>query len=300
MNAEFIKQKAKEYGATICGIGNPEYFRNDDPQHNPYSILPNAKSIIGFGIKVPRGLYNAMDNQRQYYNYTNLGVKYIDETFAEIFLLKMGGMIENEGYDACLQRSVPGFKVKGDKSMNPEVNRIYELQFASPVAEGKPAPDVIIDYNKAAVVCGLGSVGLHNKVITPKYGTFMRFVFIITDMELEFDEPFKEQLCDNCGECMKACPGKAIDEKGLDTWQCSVYYRGAHKSNPFITEEFLKDHPEREAILNGEKRFDKDSALAIYDSLKTLPNTHFGYVPCICAKKCEMACYKHLKEVGRI
>ena len=61
LNAEFIKQKAKEFGATICGIGNPELFRNDDPQRNPYSILPNAKSIIGFGIKVPRGLYNAMD-----------------------------------------------------------------------------------------------------------------------------------------------------------------------------------------------------------------------------------------------
>ena len=166
MNAEFIKQKAKEFGASICGIGNPELFRNDDPQHNPYSILPNAKSIIGFGIKVPRGLYNAMDNERQYYNYTNLGVKYIDETFAEIFLIKMGCLIENEGYDACLQRSVPGFKVKGDKSTNPEVNRIYELEFASPVEDGKPAPDVIIDYNKAAQVCGLGSVGLHNKVIT--------------------------------------------------------------------------------------------------------------------------------------
>ena len=300
MNAEFIKQKAKEFGASVCGIGNPEYFRNDDPQHNPYSILPNAKSIIGFGIKVPRGLYNAMDNERQYYNYTNLGVKYIDETFAEIFLLKIGGMIENEGYDACLQRSVPGFKVKGDKSMNPEVNRIYELQFASPVAEGKPAPDVIIDYNKAAVVCGLGSVGLHNKVIVPKYGTYMRFVFIITDMELEYDEPFTEQLCDGCGACIAACPGKAVSENGVDTWQCSVYYRGAHKSNPFINDAFLKDHPEREAILNGEKRFDKDSALAIYDSLKILPNTHFGYVPCICGKKCETVCYKHLKEVGRI
>ena len=102
MNAEFIKQKAKEFGVSVCGIGNPEYFRNDDPRHNLYSILPNVKSIIGFGIKVPRGLYNDMDNERQYYNYTNLGVKYIDETFAEIFLLKIGGMIENEGYDACL------------------------------------------------------------------------------------------------------------------------------------------------------------------------------------------------------
>lgn len=300
LNAEFIKQKAKEFGAAICGIGNPELFKGDDPQRNPYSILPNAKSIIGFGIKIPRGLYSAMDIKSQYYNYTNLGVKYIDEAFAEIFLLKMGGIIENEGYDACLQRYIPGIKIQGDKTMNPEVSKVYELEFASAVEEGKPVPDVIIDYNKAAVVCGLGSIGLNGKIITPKYGTYMRFVFIITDLELEFDEPFKEELCDGCGACMKACPGKAIDENGVDTWQCSVYYRGAHKSNPFITDDFLKDHPEREAILNGEKRFDRESAIEIYDKIKILPNTHFGYVPCLCGKACETACYKHLKEVGRI
>ena len=263
LNAEFIKQKAKEFGATICGIGNPELFKGDAPQRNPYSILPNAKSIIGFGIKIPRGLYSAMDIKSQYYNYTNLGVKYIDEAFAEIFLLKMGGIIENEGYDACLQRYIPGIKIQGDKTMNPEVSKVYELEFASAVEEGKPVPDVIIDYNKAAVVCGLGSIGLNGKIITPKYGTYMRFVFIITDLELEFDEPFKEELCDGCGACMNACPGKAIDENGVDTWQCSVYYRGAHKSNPFITDDFLKDHPEREAILNGEKRFDRESDIEI-------------------------------------
>ena len=85
MTSEYIKQKAKEFGATVCGIGNVELFRGDDPQRNPFSILPKAKSIIGFGIKIPRGLYNAMENERQFYNYTNLGVKYIDETFAEIF-----------------------------------------------------------------------------------------------------------------------------------------------------------------------------------------------------------------------
>ena len=300
MTSEYIKQKAKEFGATVCGIGNVELFRGDDPQRSPFSILPKAKSIIGFGIKIPKGLYNAMENERQFYNYTNLGVKYIDETFAEIFLIKMGRIIEDEGYDACMQRSIPGFKIQGDKSTNPEVSRIYELQFASAVEDGKPVPDVIIDYNKAAEVCGLGKAGLHNKVIVPKYGTYMRFVYIITDMPLEFDEPFTESLCDNCGKCKNACPGKAISDQGVDSWQCSVYYRGAHKSNPFMTDDFLKDHPNRDAIINGEARFDKESANEIYPSLKFLPNTHFGYVPCLCSKSCETVCYKHLKEVGKL
>ncbi len=300
ITATMIKEKAKELGAGVCGIGDIKYFIGDDPQRNPLQILPNAKCIIGFGLPVPKGLYMAMEEQRQYFNYTNLGVKYTDESFAEIFLLKMGAMIENAGYDACLQRSVPGFRIKGDKTTNPEVNRIYELQFASPVAEGKPAPDVIIDYNKAAVVCGLGSIGLHGRVIAPKYGSFMRWVFIITDMPLDCDEPFKDELCDKCGKCLSACPGKAISQNGVDTWQCSVYYRGAHKSNPFMDENCLKDNSEREAILNGEKRFDKESAEAIYSELNFLPKTHFGYLACLCGKSCETVCYKHLKEQGKI
>ena len=88
MTSEYIKKMAREFGATTCGIGNVELMRDEVPERNPFSILPGAKSIIGFGIKVPRGLLTAMENDRQFYNYTNLGVKYIDETFAEIFLLK--------------------------------------------------------------------------------------------------------------------------------------------------------------------------------------------------------------------
>ncbi|MBR6737905.1 MAG: epoxyqueuosine reductase [Clostridia bacterium] len=300
MTSEFIKQKAIEYGATVCGIGNVELMRNEPIQRNPFSILPKAKSIIGFGIKIPNGLYNAMDDKRQYFNYVNLGVKYIDEVFAEIFLLKMGRLIEDEGYDACLQRSIPGFKIKGDETTNPEVAKIYQLQFASAVSPDKAVPDVIINPNKAAEVCGLGKEGMHGKVIVPKYGTQMRFVYIITDMELDYDKPFTESLCDKCGKCLNACPGNAISSSGVDSWQCSVYYRGAHKSNPFITDEFLKNNPEREAILNGEKKFDKESAQAIYPELKFLPEAHFGYVPCLCARSCESVCNKHLKESGKL
>lgn len=67
-----------------------------------------------------------------------------------------------------------------------------------------------------------------------------------------------------------------------------------------MTEEFLSDHPEREAIVNGEKKFDAESAQAIYPHLNFLPKTHFGYVACLCGKSCETVCYKHLKEQGKI
>ena len=299
ITSEYIKQKAIELGAALCGIGSLDLFEGEDIQRDPKMILPGAKCIIGFGFAVPRGLYRAMEENRQYYTYTTEGVKYIDEEFAEIFLFKIGNIIEDAGYDACLQRTVPNLRVKGDKSTNPEVVDTFEL-ISDAVEEGKPAPDVIIDFGKAAKACGIGEMGLNGKVIAKGHGPFMRYAFIITDMPLETDAPLTETLCDKCGACIKACPGKAIDENGLDTWQCAVYYKGAHKSNPFMTDEFLKGDPEREAIVNGDKRFDAVSARALYPKMKFLPNTQSGYAPCLCGKRCDIACHHHLKEVGKI
>ena len=297
LTAEYIKQKALEYGATVCRIG--KVYDEPDIQRDPKMILPAAKCIIGFAFAVPRGLYAAMENGNQFYTYVTEGVKYIDEEFAEIFLFKIGNMIENEGYDACLQRTVPNLKAKGDKTTNPEVVDTFEL-ISDPVAPGKPAPDVIIDFGKAAVACGIGEPGLNGKIIAKDHGPYMRYAFIITDAPLECDEPLTETLCDKCGECIKACPAHAVSEEGLDTWQCAVYYRGAHKSNPFMTDDFLAGNPDRDAILNGDYRFDAISARAIYPELQFLPKTNWGYAPCLCGKKCDIACYKHLKSIGKI
>ena len=292
LTSELIKKKAYELGAAVCGIGR--IYDEENPQRDPKMILPKAKCIIGFGFPVPKGFYKAMDQGNQYYGYTTMGVKYIDEEMAEIFLLKIGSMIENEGYDACLQKAIPNLRIKGDKTTNPEVKDTYELIHAEAVAPGKPIPDVIIDFGKAAKACGIGEMGMSGKIVNKTYGPFMRYCFLITDAPLECDAPLQENICDKCGACADACPGKAISEDGLDTWQCSVYYKGAHRSNPFMTEQFLKNHPEREAILNGEKRFDAQSARELYPQMDFLPKTQWGYAPCLCGKKCDIACYKHL------
>lgn len=297
LTAESIKARAKELGADLCGIGDIRYFEGCDPQRDPRMILPGAKCVIGAAFRIPLGLYRCMENKTQYYNYLTLGVKYPDEELAEIFLLKMAGLIEDEGYDACVQRNISNLKIKGDKTQNPELFDTYELVHAEAVAPGKPVPDVIMDFGQAAEVCGLGRRGMSGRVLTRKFGPLVRFVFIVTDLPLVYDEPFTEELCDRCGACAAACPGHAVSEAGTDTWQCSVYYRGAHRSNPYMTDGFLRGDPEREAILSGEKRFDAESARALYPKLHFLPNFS-GYVPCLCGKACDVACRNHMKEAG--
>ncbi len=299
LTSDMIKAKAKAFGADLCGIAPIERFEGVDPQRDPKSILPTAKSVIGFGFRVPKGLYYCMDKGTHYNNYVSLGVKYIDEELAEIFLLKMAALVENEGFDACVQRNVSNLKIKGDKSQNPELIDTYELQYASPVAPGKPIPDVIMDFAHAAEACGLGSVSVKGNVLTPEFGPFVRFVFLVTDLPLDPDPAFGKNLCDRCGSCAVACPGFAISmQAGLDTWQCSVYYRGAYKSNPYMTDRVLKGNPNREAILSGELRFDAERARAIYPELNFMPSRTTGYVPCLCGKKCDVACYEHLKAKG--
>ena len=227
LTSQIIKEKAKQLGASVCGIG--KIYSEENPQRDPKKILPNAKCIIGFGFAVPKGIYKALDRGSQFYTYTTIGVKYIDEEMAEIFLLKMGGLIENGGYDACLQKSIPNLRIKGDKETNPEVVDTYELIHAEAVGPSKPVPDVIIDFGKAAKACGIGETGLSGKILNKKYGPFIRYCFIITDAPLDCDPPLDEHICDGCMECAKACPGHAVSKSGLDSWQCSVYYKGAHK-----------------------------------------------------------------------
>ena len=295
LTREKIEEEARKLGAVKFGVGDLKLFEGEDPKRDPKMICPTAKCIIGFGIPVPKGLYKTLADGTQFYTYTQLGVKALDEEYYEVFLFRMASVIEDEGYDACLQRTTPNLRVKGDKATNPEVVDTYELQYASPVEPGKPAPDIMIDFGKAAEACGIGRAGRSGKVVNREYGPFMRYAFIVTDAPLETNAPYAEDLCAGCEECVKACPANCIDsEKGLDTWSCSVYYRGALGSNPFMTDDFLRDDPDRAKILSGEKRFTAEEARALYPKLKFLPRTQWGYAPCICGKMCDIACYRHL------
>ena len=74
--------------------------------------------------------------------------------------------------------------------------------------------------------------------MTPEFGVLQRFAFILTDAELDFDQPYAgDRICDECGLCVEACPGNAISaetdtttrwanktitHRELDTHQCAA------------------------------------------------------------------------------
>lgn len=80
----------------------------------------------------------------------------------------------------------------------------------------KAIPTVTIHLKVAAMMAGLGWIGHNTMVITPEYGPRVRWVGILTDLELEPDMPFtrdlcaEQELCRERSRCVQACPYKAL------------------------------------------------------------------------------------------
>jgi reductive dehalogenase len=68
-----------------------------------------------------------------------------------------------------------------------------------------------------ALAAGLGEYGRHGMVITPEFGTGLRFGKIFTDLPLEHDGPVQfgvKEFCESCNRCADACPARAIPQGG--------------------------------------------------------------------------------------
>lgn len=74
-----------------------------------------------------------------------------------------------------------------------------------------------------AYISGIGFWGMNGSIITDKYGSYVFIGYIVTNLDLEKDEPL-EKTCLRCGKCIESCPGKAL-LKGydMDAKKCLSY-----------------------------------------------------------------------------
>ena len=81
-----------------------------------------------------------------------------------------------------------------------------------------------------AVKAGIGYIGRNRQLIIPGKGSNFFLGELFVDIELCYDTPCERNLCGNCSKCIDACPGKALNEEGMDARKCLSYLTIEHRS----------------------------------------------------------------------
>ncbi|MGZ8538900.1 MAG: tRNA epoxyqueuosine(34) reductase QueG, partial [Flavisolibacter sp.] len=72
---------------------------------------------------------------------------------------------------------------------------------------------------------GLGWIGKNGNLITKQGGSFFFIATLITDLELNYDDPFAKDYCGTCTRCMDTCPTEAIlPNKTINGSKCISYF----------------------------------------------------------------------------
>jgi epoxyqueuosine reductase len=209
---QFIKSKALELGFSACGIakaepveplikekfshwlqrgyhGTMEYMHNHyEKRMDPCQLVPGAHSVISLTINYHQKEFQHHKSHYKISQYA-AGEDYHHVIKKKLFLL-MELVVEKQ----------------------PDINfRIFTD--SAPVAE-----------RYWAQKAGLGNTGKNACLIIPRAGSYFFLAEIITDLKLEYDEPYEKDLCGKCTRCMDACPTGAITSPGeIDARKCISY-----------------------------------------------------------------------------
>ena len=184
-----IKNVLTAAGCEIVGFANVERFKEAPEGRRPKDILPTARSVIVGAVHILDSVCDDLPETR--YEYTNQF--YVLNGTLGSGSMKVARLLEDQGY-----RAIP------IPAAYPRINK--ELMG-------------VFSHRHAAVLAGLGEVGLSNLLITPQYGPRVRLVSIITEVPLEPDPPYEKTLCrahrKECGKaCVTCCPVEALSLDG--------------------------------------------------------------------------------------
>ena len=76
---------------------------------------------------------------------------------------------------------------------------------------------------------GIGWQGKHTNLITRDYGSWLFLGELLLDVELEYDDEFKDDLCGSCTACIDACPTHALGEYEIYADKCISYLTIEHR-----------------------------------------------------------------------
>jgi epoxyqueuosine reductase QueG len=194
-----IKGIADSEGIPVMGLGPCGEMEDEPPGHRPSDLLPGARSMICFGIPVPRGSYEAsVHREEMIWRTQNLYYRHLDT-----LSLRFAALMEEHG-----ARAVPIFacypmtvNVRGDV-----VGYVNQIRMGE--------------------LTGIGKMGRNGLLLNSSYGARMMLGGVLATIELPVIRPdVVEPGCPpGCRICVDSCPPRAIrDAGGVDIMRCLAY-----------------------------------------------------------------------------
>ena len=210
-NTLLIKKNASRLGFDYCGIakaqrldddaarleqwlhngmhGTMKYMENFfELRVNPCNLVPGAKSVITL-------LKNYFPAQEQQEDTPNISKYALGKDYHEVIREKMKIFLQ------CIHEEIGEVHGRGFVDSAPVLERSWAQR------------------------SGLGWIGKNGNLLTRQGGSFFFIATLITDLDLDYDDPFAKDLCGTCTKCIDACPTEAIlPDKVVNGSKCISYF----------------------------------------------------------------------------
>jgi epoxyqueuosine reductase len=206
---EAIRKKCDQLDLPLLGIApvdrwdEPRFDPEVPPEFRPRGIWPEAMSVIVIGLPVELPVLETTPSiyYHELYNTVN---RLLDDS-----AYRIATMLNGMGH--------PSIFVPRDGYGHLEVLR--------------DRPTAFFSHRHAAYMAGLGTFGVNNMLLNPRYGPRARYTSIFTAAEIYPDPVMDQELCVRCMRCVRSCPAQALREGDYpaaltDKGRCTSYNLG--------------------------------------------------------------------------
>jgi len=208
---EDLRTYLRKEGADLVGFGDVNRLDGAPEEMRPRRYLPDARFMIAVGLRVNEAVCDLIARHARdgtdppsYHSY-------------QLYTLVM------------INRELDRLAFRGAKYLEDRGYRAYPFPANVPhlLKPSKEYPGGLgdVSHKHVAVACGLGRLGWHSMLITPRFKTRQKLVSIATNAPLVSDPMCEETLCDPdvCGPyCAAVCPTNAIPTNTSEKATCVI------------------------------------------------------------------------------